>query len=842
MAANAGALVVSIGLDAAEYTRGLSRAESEAKRFSEGLGRGLESAAALGVAGLATVGTAAVAAFAGLDKLIKIAADFQDFSDETGASAEGLASFALAAGTAGVSMESVAGSMNKLSKVLTGVDDESKAAGAALAAMGLQVEEIKKLDPTARYEAIGKALSGYADGAGKTAAVLALLGKEGAQQLKVFKALDDQGGRTVILTGEQTAAADAYADSQAKLQTQIKLYSASIATEALPAITAMTSVLADMAKEQAFATTASDALKVGMDSLTTVFQTLTVLGSNVGFVFLGVGREIGALAAQAAALANLDIKGFRAISDAVKEDGERARKELDKLTARVMGIGQPVTPTRRLLRDPGTPADQLIPKNQLNYNGASKAGAKGRAGGAGAADDPTKKLLENALKFQENAAKEEEEILRSRNRMLDLYNGENLISTKDYFAGKQAAQDLAVGAQIAAYDKEIEALRAYQAKVGKATEREAAEGKINDLLAKKVTLTRDAAQAATEMGFAQRRANEGYAETIQGLNARVLELSGNLAAAASIRLDAQLKDITALAKLNGNAEDLAIIESFRKKEQAQIQFSAAAEKAQEIQSRLRLEEERIQLDRELGIVTEIESLRKLGDARASASGQLAQYVEAQRSAAALGDSPKLAIGAEQTALEARRLQANSDPMAGKINTLFQDNVASGLGDIVTGAKSAKNAFKDMEKSIVDGISRMAMESLTQNIFKNLFSGGGFDIGKSLSGLFGGNSGGGGGGGFASMLSGLFGFAGGGNVSPGQMVRVNENSPELFDYQGKQYLMNGNKNGRVIPNGGGGGSMVVHNNFTIQGTADRGTQMQIAARAGQGVRSALARNT
>lgn len=73
-------------------------------------------------------------------------------------------------------------------------------------------------------------------------------------------------------------------------------------------------------------------------------------------------------------------------------------------------------------------------------------------------------------------------------------------------------------------------------------------------------------------------------------------------------------------------------------------------------------------------------------------------------------------------------------------------------------------------------------------------------------------------------------------------RVNENGPEMLDYQGKQYLMNGNRNAQVIPNRGGGGSMVVHNNFTIQGTADRGTQMQIAARTGQGVRSALARNT
>lgn len=78
--------------------------------------------------------------------------------------------------------------------------------------------------------------------------------------------------------------------------------------------------------------------------LATVFQaaldTIQILGANLSFVLKGVGREIGAIAAQAAALARLDIAGFKAISEAVKRDAEEARKALDEFERRVLDTGK----------------------------------------------------------------------------------------------------------------------------------------------------------------------------------------------------------------------------------------------------------------------------------------------------------------------------------------------------------------------------------------------------------------------------------------------------------------------------------------------------------------------
>ncbi len=78
----------------------------------------------------------------------------------------------------------------------------------------------------------------------------------------------------------------------------------------------------------------------------TTYQALAISWANVTFVASAVGREIGAISAQLAALGRGDISGFRAISDAVKEDGARARQELDDYERLIMGLGGNGSPAR----------------------------------------------------------------------------------------------------------------------------------------------------------------------------------------------------------------------------------------------------------------------------------------------------------------------------------------------------------------------------------------------------------------------------------------------------------------------------------------------------------------
>lgn len=79
------------------------------------------------------------------------------------------------------------------------------------------------------------------------------------------------------------------------------------------------------------------ALSYVIDAADLVWQTLSVLGRNVAFVFKGIGTEIGGIAAQAMAVARGDLSGAAAIGDAMKEDADRRRKDLDTADAKTLG-------------------------------------------------------------------------------------------------------------------------------------------------------------------------------------------------------------------------------------------------------------------------------------------------------------------------------------------------------------------------------------------------------------------------------------------------------------------------------------------------------------------------
>ncbi len=249
MAGSLGSLIVTLGLDAAEFTTGLTKSEYEAKKFAQKVDRAIADGVKAAGAAFVTLGVAAAGAFAAISKMASDVGAFKDLEETTGANAEALASFAVAAGTAGVSMETVAGGMNKLTKGLVSVEDETKDAGAALEALGLNIQDFKKLDPATQMEEVAKALAGFEDGASKTAVAMALFGKSGAALLPFLKELAAEGGRQVILTQQQIERADAYADAQARARTQLQLFVQMLATEALPTITTITETAKEFIKQ-----------------------------------------------------------------------------------------------------------------------------------------------------------------------------------------------------------------------------------------------------------------------------------------------------------------------------------------------------------------------------------------------------------------------------------------------------------------------------------------------------------------------------------------------------------------------------------------------------------------
>lgn len=76
------------------------------------------------------------------------------------------------------------------------------------------------------------------------------------------------------------------------------------------------------------------------DAADVTWQTLSVLGRNVRFVFEGVGRELGGIGAQIAAVMRGDFAQARALGEQIRADAEGARAALDAADARSLGRRQ----------------------------------------------------------------------------------------------------------------------------------------------------------------------------------------------------------------------------------------------------------------------------------------------------------------------------------------------------------------------------------------------------------------------------------------------------------------------------------------------------------------------
>ncbi len=299
----AGSIIIDLLMKTGSFETDTDRAAKKLKGFQKDVIATASSIKTQLVGALAGVGVAL-----SFDALIDGAAKFKDLEEETGATAQDLASLATAAGVAGVEVSSIAAAANKLTKSLSGVDDESKAAGAALASLGIPIEEFKRLDPVARVDALTKAFNSFADGPEKSAVALALFGKAGAEQLKVFKALGEEGGRQVILTQAQIELADAYSDRQAKLTATIKQYAQAGATDLLPTLNDLTTVskqfLAEIVGIDSSGKKLAGESPIAQfaDGAATAFAYLIDIGQGVAGLFQSIGISIGAAAASGAAI------------------------------------------------------------------------------------------------------------------------------------------------------------------------------------------------------------------------------------------------------------------------------------------------------------------------------------------------------------------------------------------------------------------------------------------------------------------------------------------------------------------------------------------------------------
>src|SRR3990167_9101503 len=216
----------------------LSSDMNKAKGMVGGAMRNIENSVAsaqrvLGTLGIGVGFGAMIAAFKGV---VDSAAKLDDMAEKTGAAVAELSKLEQVARIGGHSMDIAEGALIRLSKAIHGSDEEAKGAGKALSALGLSADALRSKDTAEALRIVAGELNKYADGSGKTALALDLLGKSGAQALPLLKDLATEGDINSRVTAEQAAQAEEFQKSLGRLKVEIHGVMQALALGAVPAM------------------------------------------------------------------------------------------------------------------------------------------------------------------------------------------------------------------------------------------------------------------------------------------------------------------------------------------------------------------------------------------------------------------------------------------------------------------------------------------------------------------------------------------------------------------------------------------------------------------------------
>lgn len=530
-----GSIVISLGLDAADFIRNMAQQQRQAQSATERIVGSFNSMAG-GIAGaLAAVGVALTfdAIIGELNKSIDALAQLDDMAQKTGASVENLSRLSKLAAARGQEFEAVDASLVKLAKGLNGVDEEGSNVKNALDALGLSTRNMKDQDPSVVLVDIAKKLQDYSDGAGKTALMVDLLGKSGANLLPF---MNDVAESIDNFTGDSTAAAQAaskYQDELGDLGVKYDELVTKITSESLPAMGAFVEALDDTFNSAndlsglrvgGFA----DDLAVGLARVVDVAILIPRILSTISGSFKAVWADITVVNS---ALGNLNPIGLAMNAANGKSGLDEFKKDLD---ARNKIVGESNQKLDDLWNIPANRMEQSVlnsiagrntggensteaASGLLNGGGeAKKTLVYSPGGGGGVGKDTAAQEAKAQLAADLDRIKKQSEAIEavyaSAERIMEARRSAGLIDEADYFASKLGFLRLNTEQQENALQDEINRL---------GQEKLAGKDKIDN--ARKI--------AAAEAALAKVRATASFDAVINGVQE---EAAANKAARAYV--------------------------------------------------------------------------------------------------------------------------------------------------------------------------------------------------------------------------------------------------------------------------------------------------------------------
>jgi hypothetical protein len=230
--------IATLTIEMAANVARLQADMDQAKRVVSDSMKSIEQAVGLAkTAFIAFAGISSLDAFVGMIKgSLEASAKLHDLAAQTGATVEALSALSLIGKTSDTSLETISQAMNKLAKNMAGATEDTKGAGKALEAIGIDFTTFKALSPEDQMKAVADAMDHFADGSGKSAVAMALYGKEGAKLIPFLKDLAEIGELHAKVTAEQAAMADNFTDNLTKLKASGEGWKKELSLGMLPAL------------------------------------------------------------------------------------------------------------------------------------------------------------------------------------------------------------------------------------------------------------------------------------------------------------------------------------------------------------------------------------------------------------------------------------------------------------------------------------------------------------------------------------------------------------------------------------------------------------------------------
>lgn len=463
------------------------------------------------------------------DRSIKATAELHGLAEQTGIAASAIASFKTASDTSGLSLDSIAKLVEKLNVTLSRPIDETKGPGAALKAIGLSADDLRTKTPDVQIELIAQKLAGFAEGAGRGAVAVTLLGKSGAAALPFLNDLAESGRSQIKLSDEQIDAAEKYSKAQARSRSELSQLAQVAALQALPAMTSFTDVL----KESAAALFGVDSGSKILGSNTAVasFAENAVValghvvdaGDGVIRTFGAVGRFVGAYAAVSGALLKGEVQQ-------AKQIGAEFRADTDQL------LSAPLFSDRLAARLAASkiPLPAAAAKPELNFRIVAD-GPKANGAAAREAEQVRKAARDAALKSLDASLTAERDAYAFHGKFLSGVFAASQVSLEEYFAERKAATVLDEREESESFARRIAELKRYRDATRDPSERVKAQTAVEDTEAKAAQASIERQRRATLAVQEETAARKVLSDRVTDFRAQLLQAEGDDAGAAALR-------------------------------------------------------------------------------------------------------------------------------------------------------------------------------------------------------------------------------------------------------------------------------------------------------------------